>query len=1166
MSLKLILGGSGVGKSHYLYEEMIRESMQNKDTNYIVIVPEQFTMQTQKDLVTMHPDNGILNIDILSFLRLAYRVFEETNQKNRLVLEDTGKSMILRKVIAAKKEELVLFQNNVRKQGFVTELKSLLSELYQYSIGPDELEEMVTKVKHKPMLASKLTDMHTIYEGFKEFLSDRYITAEEILDILCDVIEDSSMIKNSVICFDGYTGFTPIQYKLVSKLMVLCKKVIVTVTIDEREKVDELDEEFKLFHMSKKTIAKLCQDAADVGVPVEPYVFVNKGKVPYRFLESRELAALEHNLFRYPFRKYTEEMKDIRILTAKDPDGEVDFTVKEIMRLIQEEGYRYKDIAVVTGDLQAYGTKLSKEYEKVKIPHFLDLKKDLMSNPLVKLLRAILELLSNDFAYESVFRYLRNDLVDIEKEDVDILENYVIALGIRGFSSWNKEWVRIYKSKGELDLEYLNTLRTWMVDHVIGLREVLKKPEVTVGEITRAIYEFLVENQMEEKMERYRLTFEAMDEPLLAKEYKQVYPILMELLDKLVELLGDDVVTVKEYKELLESGLNEAKVGLIPPGIDQVMIGDIERTRLKDIKALFFVGVNDGIIPKASGQGGIISDMERELLAANHMVMAPTRRQSSYTEQFYLYLNLTKPTNRLYVSYSKVGGNGKSIRASYLIGKLMQIFPNICVEDLTVDTKENDILEVLGADRGLSYLIQGLREYKEEMPELWKEVFAWYKGKEEYGDFIELLIDGACYEKKEVSISKAVSKALYGEHLSNSVTRLERYAACAYAHFLSYGLMLSPRQEYQISAPDIGTIFHNAMETFAHKLHASEYDWTNLPEEAREYLVEESVKEASETFNNGILKSSKRNEYMIARVGRIAKRTVWALCEHVKGGDFVPRGFELQFSRLDNLESVCVPLEDGSDMLLQGRIDRVDRKEEGDQVYLRVIDYKTGNTSLDLSKMYHGLQLQLIVYLNAAMELEQKQEPEKVIIPAGIFYYNINDPLVEKQLDVTKQEGEEASGPWITSIQEELLKELKLNGLVNDNINIIKAMDHEFVDESEEEIKKSVKSKIIPVETTKDGSMSKRSSTVNNAQMQRICKYVMGKVKEFGNEIISGDIRLEPYKIGNFTACEYCDYKGICGFDQRLPGNTYRKLAKLKNEEVLERIKEYLAKGEDEDE
>lgn len=1141
MSLQFILGSSGAGKSHCLYEEIINKSMENRDTNYIVIVPEQFTLQTQKDLVTMHPDHSIMNIDILSFMRLAYRVFEETNTRQKLVLEDTGKSMILRKVIAQKKEELTLFQNNVKRSGFVNELKSFLSELYQYSIGPDELRQMIERVENKPMLSGKLKDMLVIYEGFQDFLSDKYIAAEELLDLLCQVVEKSQIIADSVICFDGFTGFTPIQYKLLQKLMVLAKKVLVTVTIDDREKIEDLGEEFQLFHMSKKTIAKLTELAKEVQVKVEPHYYVNKGQVPYRFRKSKELAALEHNLFRYPYKAYEEDTKDIRLLAAADADGEVDFTVKEIMRLIQEEHYRYRDIAIVTGDLNLYGSKLLKEYEKVNIPCFLDLKKDVLANPLVKLVRSLLDISYTDYSYESVFGFLRNDLISIDKDEVDILENYVLAVGIRGKNGWQKEWKRKYRGKGEIDLNKLNTLRQQIVTMLSPLGTCMKEGKTTVEDMTRAVYGFLTENQVEQKILVYQQYFESNEEPLLAKEYKQIYGIIMELFDKLVELLGDEVVTCREYKDLLESGLIEAKVGLIPPGIDQVVIGDIERTRLKDIKALFLLGVNDGIIPKTSGQGGIITDMERNLLSEKDMELAPTRRQNSFTEQFYLYLNLTKPKEKLYIMYSKVGSsgtnNGKAIRQSYLISKVLKVFPKLKAEDISRCTYEDSIQSILGADRGLSYLIHGLREYKEDMPALWSELFSWYKRQKQYEELLTLLLEGACYEKQEVSLSKAVAKALYGDTLTNSITRLEKYAACAYAHFLKYGLDLRERVTYVIEMPDIGNLFHSSMELFAKKLHASKYSWKDVPVEIQERYSKEAVEEVTRDYNNQILYSSKRYEYLIKRVERITRRTVWALCEQVKSGDFIPQGFELRFSALDHLNSVSVPLQDGTVMSLRGQIDRLDVAEDEKQILLRIVDYKSGKTSLDFSKVYYGLQLQLVVYLKVAMELEEKNAPEKMIIPAGIFYYNIDDPFVEKK--GSKEE-----------VEAEVMNKLRLNGYVNDNPEVIRTMDHTF-DHDEEPLKPGVSSAVIPVATKADGSLKKTSRTMSKRAITTMCQFAMDKITQFGNEMMEGRLDLSPYKMDQFTACDYCEYSSVCNFDAKLPGSSYRRLFTMDKEEVI---------------
>lgn len=1135
MSLQLILGSSGTGKSHYMYEEAIRNSMEHEDTNYIVIVPEQFTMQTQKDLVSMHPNKGIMNIDILSFLRLAYRVFDEVGGNEKVVLEDTGKSMILRKVVELKKNSLRYLGSNAKKQGFISELKSLLSEIYQYSITPEQLEDIVKQSDKKPMLQSKLKDIITIYQGFREFIREKYITAEEILDVLVDVVDQSGQIRNSVLCFDGFTGFTPSQYKLLRKLLKCAKEIVITVTIDSREDITKVGEDFKLFHLSKKTIIKLLDIAKEENVNVKKPIYLN---TPYRYQSSQALASLEHNLFRYPYTLFQDEQDDISIHLAKDQTKEVGFVVREIKRLMKEESYRYKDIAVVTGDIESFCIIIDREFDKAGIPVFIDHKKDILANPFVELIISVLEMVCKDFTYESVFRYLKSGFIDIEREDIDRIENYVIALGIRGFSMWNKEWKGKYKSKTEIDLEQINAIRSNIIQSLQSIRETLINKKSNVKDYTVALYEFIVSLDCQNKLKLYSENFKNNHQPLLAKEYSQIYRIVIELFDKIVDLLGDEIMSLKEYSEILKAGFAEAKVGLIPPGLDQIVVGDIERTRLKDIKALFFIGVNDGIIPKASGSGGIISDMEREILADNQIELAPTKRQSAYIEQFYLYLNLTKPQNKLYITLSKVDSSGKSLRASYLISKLMKLFPSLKLID--EENIKKDLTSILNGDNGIDYLIQGLREYKDrDMTLEWKELFRSYLKEDAAKEKLNQLIDAAFYRNEEKGLSKAVANALYGNELSNSVTRLEKYAACAYAHFLAYGLELIERQEYKIAVLDLGNIFHNSIEIFSDKLQKSDYNWHTVTEEVRDLLVEQSVEEASNDYGNNILKSSKRNEYMIGRVKRITKRTIWALCEQVKKGKFEPSSFELSFSYLDNLESVNVALSEKENMRLKGRIDRIDVVNEEEHVYVKIIDYKSGNTSFDVVSFYHGLQLQLVVYMNAALELERKKNPGKTVEPAGIFYYNINDPIVEKVI------GENS--------EQSILKELKMNGIVNSDSKIVKLLDYTFANE-EGMMKGSVKSDVIPVETNKDGAFTKRSSTASKFQFDEMSRFVNNKIKEIGCNILEGSTCIEPYKLGKSTACDYCEYSGICGFDLKLPGNKYRTLKKFEKEEVWDKL------------
>ena len=1127
MSLQLFLGGAGSGKSYQLYREVIEQSRLQPDLNYLVIVPEQFTLQTQKDMVSMHPNHGIMNIDILSFLRFAYRIFDEVGGNDRPILEDTGKSMVLRRVVAEKRKELILFGASVRKTGFINELKSLLSELYQYNVKPEDFEKMFHISEKKPVLRAKLKDIRTIYEGFSDFMKERYITAEEILISLSEVLDQSEWLRNSVICLDGFTGFTPCQNELLAKMMRYAKKVMVTVTIDPREELTGELSEHQLFGLSKKTIRKLYSIAEETGTEILPPVCAMSRSgfsIPYRFRNSPALAALEHNLFRYPFECYEKEQQEISIHSARDAESEVTFAVREIKRLVREEGYRYQEIAIITGDVELYGRLVKRRFMRAGIPCFIDYKKEILGNPFAELLRSAIAVIAEDFSYESVFRYLRTGLTGTKIEEIDTFENYILATGIRGFKRYSEPFQRLYRKKETIDLERINRTRLRLLEELMPLALILKDKDMTVKDYTTALYELGVRLEVEGKLRFLCEEFNRQGLSLVVKEYEQIYRIVMELYDQIVLLLGSEKLSLKEFGEVLETGLMEIKVGLIPPGVDEVVIGDTERTRLKDIRALFLIGANEGILPKTIGSGGILSDIERELLINHEIELAPTKRQMAFTGQFYLYLNMTKPKDRLYITYHRVNEEGKAVNPSFLIGKLKQLFPQLGI--LHEEDGRKD-LEYILRDDGVTYLAEGLRGNQDrEATALWRELFLYYKSEPKASEILELLMQGAFYINQEKGISREAARLLYGMELSGSVTRLERYAGCAFAHFMSYGLSLEERQEYKLAVPDIGNIFHNAIDEFSKRLDRSEYSWHTIPDEIREEWAIQSVARAVETYESSYLTSTRRSEYLITRMERITVRTLWALCNQIRQGAFEPAGYETVFNHIP-----------ADHLSLRGRIDRLDLFETEDKVYVRVVDYKSGSTVFDIASIYHGLQQQLAVYLSAALDFLKERYRGKELVPAGIFYYHIEDPIVAKS--------EQA--------EDEIFKALRMNGLVNDDKLVIQSMDQKLAGE-EGQLRASVKSDIIPVETNKEGELSKRSSAAKNTQLKSLLGYVNRKLAEDGNRILEGDTRLNPYRSGERKACDYCEFRSACGFDLRLPGYSYRNLAKKSTEEMKEEI------------
>ena len=1106
MPLKFVFGPSGSGKSSYLYQHVIQESMKYPERNYIVLVPEQFTMQTQKDLVMMHERKGIMNIDVLSFARLAYRVFEETGGGGLPVLDDEGKNLILRKIAGDYESELKMLGGHMKKQGYISEVKSVISEFTQYDIGEDEIERVMESAGESSRLYYKLADIRLLYRGFTDYLREKYITKEELLDVLSCEVEKSERLKNSTVVLDGFTGFTPVQDRLLGELMRHCREVIVTVTMDRRGNPYVYEHPYQLFALSKQMVTSLLQIAKQNKIPVEEPVELYD-HVPWRFKEQEALAFLEKHLFRYGAGAYEKEQEQVKLHLAKNPREEAYAVAEQVRRMMREDRYRLRDIGVIVSDMDVYADHLKQAFIKYDIPFFMDHKRSILLNSFVEYIRSVLHMAEQSFSYESVFRFLRTNLAGFTYEEIDELENYVIGLGIKGYKHWQEKWTRKLRGMAQEDLDKMNHYRRQLVEKVDGLIYVLRQRRKTVADITRAIYEFMVQENIQVRLAEQEELFKAKGELALAREYAQIYRIVIELFDKFVELLGDEQVSLSEYCKLLDAGLEEARVGVIPPEVDQVVIGDMQRTRLKDIKALLFAGANDVYLPGALLRTGLLSELDREKFAREKLTLSAGGKEKAYVQKFYLYLNLTKPSEKLDIYYSKVSADGKSVRPSYLIQELQKLFPKLKVRDEERYLKEQELTENIGFDRMIREFVQK----RHETDGAWCELYNWYKKNPKWQEKVERFLEAGYYRKPLDALTEEAAKRLYGEEFETSITRMERFAVRAFSHFLTYGLGLREREEYDFQAADLGNVCHRALERFSYKVEREAGDWLKLTEEKRKQYVEESVEEAIADYGNSILYSSSRNAYLIVRMKRMLEKTVWALTKQLAAGDFKPAAYELRFAN--------------------GKIDRVDTCEDGDCVYVKVIDYKTGSKSFDVTALYHGLQLQLMVYMDAALQMEQKKHPEKEILPAGVFYYRIQDPLIDRP-----KEGEE---------QESILKELKPDGMISLEKEVLEHLDHCMVGESS----------VIPVKYNKNGSLSKSSKAASAQDFYLMMKYAVNKVEEIRQKILSGDVKVNPYRRGTETSCDYCSYRQICGFDTKMEGYRYREIEAMSVDKVIQAMK-----------
>ncbi len=776
--------------------------------------------------------------------------------------------------------------------------------------------------------------------------------------------------------------------------------------------------------------------------------------------------------------------------------------------------------------METYGNYIKEIFGKYQIPSFIDQTTEILFHPFIECVRAALEVVASDFSYQSVLRFLRTGFSGIPEEDIDLLDNYLTATGIRGKKAWEKRWLRETKRKGLYDLEALNGLRGRFMELFFPLADAFGRKESTARDEVLALYGLLTRIQAERQLWELEQEFLAAGQQETSKVYGQIYRIVMELLEKLEKLLGQERMDIDEFTDVLEAGLSAAKVAVIPPGYDSVTVGDIERTRLGHVKVLFFVGVNDGIIPKAGNQGGIISEYEREMMKDADMELAPGAREQAFIQRFYLYRNLTKPSERLYLSFARVDQEGKALRASYLINTIHKLFPALSINFKDDVGREADFST---PEAALDYLISGERDAE------WFALAKWFLDSDYAGE-AKLLLEApyTCY--KEDPISRAVARAVYGQTLEGSVTRLERFASCAYSHFLQYGLRLQEREIAGFESVDMGNLYHDALERFANKLQASEFDWFSVTDEVRDRFADEAMCEAVEAYPNLSIYASASDSHMTERMRSIFGQTVWALTKQVQAGRFVPEDFEISFLQLDELESLKICLNHEERMQLLGRIDRLDVCREDAKVYIKVIDYKSGNTKFDLVRVYQGLALQLAVYMSVGMELGKKRYPDASVLPGGILYYHIDEPAL-KEVD-----GEELSGG---ELEDAILAAHRPDGLVNRTEDIYRAFDDAF----------EKKSKVIPVELKKNGEISEAHSHVaSTEEFEVIEEYVKNQIRQDGTQIFEGRTAVNPYRDQTECSCNFCPYRSVCGMDEKIPGYRYRRLEQVSKDEAIEKM------------
>lgn len=1144
MSLRFIYGRAGSGKTAFCLNEIKAKMDGGAKNPLVLLVPEQFTFQAERDLINVLGKGGILKTEVLSFRRLAFRVFNDVGGITRPHIHSAGKCMILYRILDKMRDDFRVFAKSADRQGFVNTLSTLITEFKRYNITPADLETAGAELEAADPLKEKLAELTGVYAAFEKTLEECYRDSDDDLTLASEKLDRTGLYNGAEIWIDGFAGFTPQEYRIVGKLIQKAERVTISLCTDCLED-DCRNNGTDIFSAVKGAYARFKKIARENGVGVEPSVALNTEPLP-RFKASPELAHLERNLYAWPYAVFKEKTKEISLFSAVNTFSEIEAAAGDIVRLCRDEGMRYRDIAVVTRDLAAYEQLIEVIFEEYAIPCFIDRKMDITNHPLVRMIQSMLDIFIENWSYEAVFRYLKAGLTGIGRSSIDKLENYVLACGIRG-NRWTGEqdWGMIPGLlPGERDLEKqsdmlaeINSIRHEVAGPLIEFRK-RTRGRKNASEICGALYDFLcgigVPGRMEEAVDGFRKSGRLS----LANEYSQVWNIVMEVFDQTVEVMGGEAFGIERFSNILKIGFGEYKVGLIPASLDQVLVGSVERSKSHEIKALYILGANDGVFPASAVEEGILSDRDREVLIGRGVELASDTRSKAFDEQYLVYRALTTAGSRLRVSWPIADQEGKTMRPSIIISRLRKLFPSMTeTSDIMGPGADEEEIELAtGRIPAFRNMITALRQKADgaDIRPLWKWVYQWFCSQEEWRERCRSVREAFLYKNLAQPVSRERIASLYGEPAWSSVSRLEKYSSCPFAYYVQYGLGATERKVYRLDPPDVGTFMHTVIERFSKLVSEGEgkpegpvLSWREFDHEWCAARVSEIIDEMLDKMQGSGIAASKRYTALALRLKRVVTRAVWLIAGHIRRSGFNPIGYELDFGEGGKYPPITIELDTGEKIRLTGRIDRVDALKTEDGTYLRIVDYKSGSRDFKLSDVYYGLQVQLITYLDAIMG-KGEGEPSPYF-PAGMLYFRIDDPIVKKNGRVPEEEIEQA-----------IMRQLKMKGLLLADVRLIREMDNTIEGSS----------LIIPATLNKGDVLGKNSSAASLEQFKLLRDHVRRLLKGLCEEIMKGNVPITPYKKKGVTSCMYCSFSGICQFDTGMRENSFRLLYDKGDDEV----------------
>ena len=1112
MGLRIIYGKSGSGKSEYCFSEIAK--LIESEKKIYIITPEQFSFTAEKKLMNSINSKAVINAEVITLSRMAHRVLQEIGWNKKTQLTKCGKAMLIYSILNEQKKKLQFLSKSDEN---ITLSMTAITEFKKHGVIPENLQEEIEKTDDE-YLKIKLNDMFLIYQQFEEKLQGEYIEDTDLLTMLSNNIEETDIVKDSLIYIDEFAGFTYQEYEILKKFIKLAKKVTITVCSDSLD--PSLTPDTDIFYSNKITISKILNLVKEEGLRLERPVFL--GENP-RF-KTDELQYLEKNIFNNKVKKYDKKVENIKLFLAKNQYSEIENIAKQITKLVRDKNLRFKDISVITKNIDTYSSLVRAIFEQYDIPVFIDEKRDLNQNSIVQYVLSIFEIFANNFSKESVFNYLKTGFSEIEEDDIFKLENYCTKWGIKQ-NKWKSEFINGKNDETKEEIEYLNKLRKQIIEPLIEL----KKKMGDVSETTKAIYEFLQEQNIESKINSKINELQNLGQIDLANEYISSYKIILDIFDEIVLIFGKEKLSIDKYIQILKIGLKNSELGKIPGTQDQVIVGDVDRSRSHKVDTIFIIGLNDGSFPSINKAEGFFGDKDREILKNDGIELANGTIENLYEENFNIYKAFTTAERRLYLSYSSSETEGKSLRPSMMINKIKKIFPEL--------KEESDIInknyEITNKNMTYQELLENisLLKDKRDIEDVWYTVYKYYKNQNEWNDRLKKDLKAIDYTNIPENINKDIIEKLYGNTLNTSVSKLERFAQCPFSYYLQYGLKLKEREELKIQSFDTGSFMHETIDEFFKKVRKENINLAELvtDEERIQELVNEVVEEKLDMGKKYTFVATAKYKVLVKRLKRIVAKALKYIIEGLVYSEFNIEGTEIEFGKKGKYKPITIQLEDGKKVEIIGKIDRVDTAISDDGKYLRIIDYKSSAKNIDLNEVYAGLQIQLLTYMDAVCK-------EEDLLPAGVLYFSLLEQMIKSNRKISEEQ-----------IEEEIRKNFKMKGLILADIKVIKMHDKHL---------ETGTSKLVPATLTKSGDISEgKTNGVDKEQFKILQDYIYKTIKQISKEILNGNIALKPYNKNGKKPCEYCSYKAICGFNPRLCGNNYNYIDKKTKDDIILKMK-----------